>query len=133
LESKARIAGILSIISGAFGVLGLGWAFLGLFLFGAVFRQGFMPSPPPREFFVIMTVFYLVIGLCSLLIGVLAIIGGIFAIKKKRWGLALAGAIAGTVTFFPCGIPAIVLISMAKKEEFSLPQPPSPPEAKISL
>jgi hypothetical protein len=126
MENKAKIAGILSIISGAFGVLGLGWAFLGLFLFGAMFRGGFMPySSQPREVFIIITVVYLIFGICSLVLGVLAIIGGIFALKKKRWGLALAGAIAGTVTFFPCGIPAIVLISMAKQTEFSIPQSPT--------
>jgi hypothetical protein len=82
-------------------------------------------SSQPREFFIIITVVYLIFGICSLLLGVLAIIGGIFALKRKRWGLALAGAIAGTVTFFPCGIPAIVLVSMAKQTEFSTPQPPT--------
>ncbi len=126
MENKAKIAGILSIISGAFGVLGLGWAFLGLFMIGTMFRGGFMPySSQPREVFIIITVVYLIFGICSLLLGVLAIIGGIFALKKKRWGLALAGAIAGTVTFFPCGIPAIILVSMAKQTEFSTPQPPT--------
>jgi hypothetical protein len=127
MENKAKTAGILSIISGAFGVLGLGWALLGLFMMGSMFRGGIMPYAPPREFFIVFTVVYILIGLCSLLLGVLAIIGGIFAIKKKRWGLALAGAIAGTVTFFPCGIPAIILISMAKQMEFSTPQPPALP------
>jgi hypothetical protein len=127
MENKARIAGILSIVSGAFGVLGLGWALVGLFMMGSMFRGGVMPYSPPREFFTIITVIYVFMGICSLILGVLAIIGGIFAIKKKKWGLALAGAIAGTVTFFPCGIPAIILISMAKQAEFSTPQPTTLP------
>jgi hypothetical protein len=127
MENKARIAGILSIISGVFGILGLGWAFLGLFTMGNMFRGGLMPYSPPREFFIVFTVVYILIGLCSLLLGVLAIIGGVLAIKKKRWCLALAGAIAATVTFFPCGIPAIILISMAKQKEFSAPQSPAVP------
>jgi hypothetical protein len=49
---------------------------------------------------------------------VLAIVGGAFALKKRHWPLALAGAIAGTITFFPCGIPAIIFVSLGK-EEFS--------------
>jgi hypothetical protein len=50
------------------------------------------------------------------LIGALGIVGGVYAIKKKHWALALAGAIAGTVTFFPCGIPAIIFVSLGKEE-----------------
>ena len=126
MENKAKIAGILSIISGAFGVLsGIGLAFFGIFMANMTYRAGgsFSPySSMPREFFTIFAAIYGVIGFLSLLIGVLAIVGGVFAIKKKKWGLALAGAIAGTVTFFPCGIPAIILVSMAKPE-FSA-QPP---------
>ena len=72
-----------------------------------------------------MVVFYAAIGLLFALVGVLGIVGGIFAIKKKRWGLALAGAIAGTVTFFPCGIPAIIFVTLGKPE-FSAPETPAP-------
>ena len=78
---------------------------------------------PPIEFFTIMSVFYGVVGLSLLLIGVLGIVGGVSALKKKRWGLALAGAIAGTFTFFPIGIPAIIFVAMAKPE-FSTPNLP---------
>ena len=67
-----------------------------------------------------MTVFYSAIGLFYALVGVLGIVGGVFALKKNRWSLALAGAIAGTVTFFPCGIPAIIFVTLAK-QEFSVP------------
>ncbi len=76
----------------------------------------------PSEFLTIMTIFYAIIGLFFVLIGVLGIVGGVFALKKKRWGVALAGAIAGTVTFFPCGIPAIIFVVLAKPE-FSAKKP----------
>ena len=72
-----------------------------------------------------MAVFYGALGLFFLLVGILAVIGGIYALKKKYWGLALAGAIAGTVTFFPCGIPAIIFVTLGKPE-FSIPQPSAP-------
>jgi hypothetical protein len=49
----------------------------------------------------------------------------VFAIKRKYWGVALAGAIASIFTFFPCGIAAVVIISMAKPE-FNVPKLISP-------
>jgi hypothetical protein len=75
---------------------------------------------------------YVVIGVFLALLGALAIAGGIFALKRKRWVIALAGAIAGTITFFPCGIPAIILISMAKHDEFSTSKPPEPANNSIT-
>jgi hypothetical protein len=61
-------------------------------------------------------IIYVVMGIFYALISVLGIIGGILAIKKKHWGWALAGAIAGALTFFPCGIAAVVLTTLGKPE-----------------
>lgn len=118
------VAGILSIISGVFGVLWLGWAILMVYMFNTMSQWG-MPysSGPPEALMVVMTVMYTSIGVFLTLLGVLAIVGGVFSLKKKRWPVALAGTIAGTITFFPCGIPAIVLVSMAKQTEFTEPKP----------
>ena len=63
-----------------------------------------------------MTVFYVAFGLFFVLLGTFGVVGGIFALKKKRWGLALAGAIAGTVVFMPVGIPAIIYVTKAQPE-----------------
>ncbi|MFC2018980.1 hypothetical protein ACFLU4_03380 [Chloroflexota bacterium] len=49
------------------------------------------------------------------LLGVVAIIGGVYAIKRRLWGFALAGAICSLVAFF-LGIPAIILIALSKAE-----------------
>jgi hypothetical protein len=38
------------------------------------------------------------------------------AIKKKAWGLALAGAIASSMSFYYVGIAAVVLVAMAQPE-----------------
>jgi hypothetical protein len=55
-------------------------------------------------------------GFIILLIGVLGIIGGIISLRRRHWGAALAGAIAGSVTFWPCGIVAVIFISLGKSE-----------------
>jgi hypothetical protein len=119
MNNNSKIGGILSIISGAFGVFYLAMTVFSIYMFRAMFSQPFSPfsqypPTPPPEFFTLMTVFYSVFGGFFALIGVLGIIGGVFSLKKRRWGLALAGAIAGTITFFPCGIPAIIFVTMAK-------------------
>ena len=57
-------------------------------------------------------------------IGIVAVVGGIFALKRKRWGLALAGSICGLFSFVfipvlvnvPLAIAAIVLVVLGKGE-----------------
>jgi hypothetical protein len=130
MQNNAKVGGILSIVSGAFGVLWLVWALFAIIMFrfmvdGSYYSYDHMRS---SDMLVFMTFFYAAVGIFLALVGVLAIIGGVFAIRKEKWGLALAGAIAGTVTFFPCGIPAIIFVSLAKPE-FCGPSlsPPAPP------
>jgi hypothetical protein len=129
MSNNARVAGILTIISGAFGVLWSVWAVFAILMFRFVFSTPFIPfrSPFPSGFFTLITILYAAIGLFYVLVGILGIVGGIFALNKKNWGLALAGAIAGAKTFFPCGIPAIIFVTLAKPE-FSAPKLPTPAE-----
>ena len=47
--------------------------------------------------------------------GIAPIIGGIFAIRRRRWLLALLGSIGGIAAFY-LAIPAIVLIALSKAE-----------------
>lgn len=55
-------------------------------------------------------------GAFMLLLAILALVGGIFALRRKLWGLALAGSISGTMTFMPTGIAAIIFTSMSRPE-----------------
>jgi hypothetical protein len=126
MSSNAKAGGILTIVSGALGVFGLVGALFLIFIFRFLYNETYTPyapygSGPPAEFFTFITIFYAAWGLIFALIGALAVVGGISALKKKRWGLALAGSIAGTITFFPCGIPAIIFVKLAKPE-FSEPE-----------
>jgi hypothetical protein len=123
MSSNAKIGGILSIVSGAMGALcGLFIAGMGVLfsLFSSIlpgFDRSFSRAPFPVEgFTMIFTVVYGVMGLGIILVGALAIVGGVFALKKHYWGVALAGSIAGTYVFFPCGIASTIFISMARPE-----------------
>ena len=128
MGNNSKVGGILSIVSGAFGVLSLGWFVLWIYMFNfmisAVPQDPFAP-PFPQELFQFFAIIYGFMGLILALLGVLAIVGGVFALKRKYWGLALAGAIASIITFFPCGIAAIIFISLGR-QEFLPPEPSTP-------
>ena len=56
-----------------------------------------------------------------IILGIVAIIGGVFAIRKRAWGFALAGAICGFIVGLPLvapaillGIPAIIFVALGK-------------------
>ena len=58
------------------------------------------------------------IGAPLIVIGIIAIVGGVFAIKRKIWGLALAGAIFALFPppLFVLGLLAIIFIAISRKE-----------------
>jgi hypothetical protein len=118
MGDNAKVGGILSIVSGSFGVLSSGFFILWILMFNWMFTVPREPMAPefPHELFQFIAIIYGAVGLILVLIGALGIVGGAFALKKKNWPLALAGAIAGTITFFPCGIPAIIFVSLGKGE-----------------
>jgi len=55
-------------------------------------------------------------GLIAL--GAVALVGGICALRRRMWGLALAGAICALfpLVVVPVGVLAIVFVSLGKKE-----------------
>jgi hypothetical protein len=112
---KMRTAGILAIVAGAVGVtewvaivvleiLALGWLPMG----GLLGLGGIVAAAVAIE----------------ITTGIVAIVGGIFALKRKRWGLALAGSICMMFCFIfipvflnvPLAIAAIVLVVLGKGE-----------------
>ena len=50
--------------------------------------------------------------------GIIAIVGGIFTLRRRVWGLALAGAICASLSFvsWMIGIPAVILVATSKNE-----------------
>ena len=92
---KPTVAGILNIISAVF-VLGQG--------FGCLLQWHLVEA---RILFPVIVI-----------AGILAIVGGIYAIRRKIWGLALAGSICATLSLytFYLGILAIIFIALSKNE-----------------
>ena len=98
---KPTTAGILCIIGGAISVItgiviavvgGIGSIFIGL---------GWLSA----------------IGAPIIVLGIIAIVGGSYALRRRVWGLALAGSICaflGPSTIL--GILAIIFVSMGKGE-----------------
>jgi len=58
---------------------------------------------------------WLIIAGGLLLLGILAVVGGISAVRRKRFGLSLAGAICALASGL-LGVLAVVLVSLSKRE-----------------
>ncbi len=97
---KPTVAGILAIIGGCIEVVfGIVVATVGSL--GWFFGMGWLSA----------------FGAPSIILGIIAIIGGIYALKRRAWGLALAGSICAL--FGPwaiLGILAIIFVILGKDE-----------------
>ncbi len=109
--------GVLSIVAGAFEIngggtmlasagLGIEFRLWDFALYPGIWLEHIIPVDSP--WFIIMG------GLLALL-GVIAILGGIWALRRRSFGLALAGAVC-ILPLGILGILAIVCIALAKRE-----------------
>lgn len=109
---KPTVAGILTIIVGALniivGIAASAWGSLATmrnwYMFGNGARLGSRAA--------------LIVGIILIVIGIISVIGGISALKRRKWGLALAGAI---LALFPppaivLGILSIIFLALSKHE-----------------
>jgi len=114
---KPTTAGILTIIAGAAGIgAGVFTAFIAglLGLGGAV--AGALGEIPISGALGGLGGILGMAGGASIGLGIVALIGGIFALRRRIWGLALAGAILATICMPSLGILAIIFVSMGKRE-----------------
>jgi uncharacterized membrane protein HdeD (DUF308 family) len=122
LAVNPRITGVLNFVAGGMGIL----TGLSCFFFAAYFFPEMRSLSGYNTYDLystdMMSNFYYVYGIIAAVGGIIALIGGRFALQRKHWGWALAGAIAGVVTFYPCGVAAIVY-AVAGKEEFDTESP----------
>lgn len=98
-------AGILDIIAGVAMLFACFWLVLAG---GLTFFVGEVPQWVPALLFGLAIPFAL--------LAILAVIGGIYAIKRKVWGMALAGSIASFFCLFILGAIAIVLVALSRSE-----------------
>jgi hypothetical protein len=103
---KPLVAGILDIVVGAGGLF--------IVILFIILQAGMDKFPTFLHWVFIGTS---VLG-CAL--NVLVIVGGVYAIKGKKWGLALAGSIAAifpqSTVNIPIGILATIFTAMSKDE-----------------
>lgn len=57
-----------------------------------------------------------IVGIVSLTFGIISLVGGIQAIRRKVWGLALAGSILAIPSSFILGLLSIIFVSLGKRE-----------------
>jgi hypothetical protein len=107
-----KVAGILDIVAGALGIFG------SFFLVLWLAFVPYMVSGPGTEFHYfpmrIMMLFMLPWAFIMFAGGVLAVVGGIYALKSKRWGLALAGSIGAVFSQLALGVVALIFTVMGK-------------------
>jgi hypothetical protein len=118
--------GILSIIVGAFEAIGGGimvalvclrmpfslWRFY-------IFRPGMRSGP--ITFWEGGTIgvdytWWIIIGGLLFVLGIIAIAGGVSAIRRKSFGLSLAGAICALIPLNLVGLLAVIFVSLGKRE-----------------
>jgi hypothetical protein len=111
--------GVLSIVVGAFEMI-----------FGAVVTALTMSGVIPGVFHlgrfdIHITASFTYLGVPLLVLGIIAIIGGVSALRRKSFGLSLAGAICAlpsglmgilNIICVPMGILAIIFVSLSKRE-----------------
>lgn len=119
-------AGILSIIAGSFNILfGILVTCVGgltTSIPGHMWEEYWHYSwdyPWSEAFWGMWAMWFLwVIGVLLIVIGIIAIIGGVFALRRRVWGMALAGAI---LALFPppisiLGILSIIFLAISRNE-----------------
>jgi hypothetical protein len=103
-------AGILSIVAGAMGLLfGIG-LILGFGLLAAL--VGWFAGAIPG----LLGGLLAVLAIPWIVLGIVAIVGGTYALRRRVWGLALAGAICALLTSSVLGIVAIIFVALGKNE-----------------
>jgi hypothetical protein len=110
--------GILSIIGGALEVI-VG-VIITLLTIGVriLVKLAFIPWHPDDWWGPILPVipFWLIlVGVPILVLGIVAIVGGVSALRRRNFGLSLAGAICSLPSIL-LGLLAVIFVSVSKKE-----------------
>jgi len=110
--------GVLSIVAGALEVIG--GVIIALLTVGIriLIRLALIPSHTGDWWGPIIPVipsWLIIVGVPILVLGIVAIVGGVSAIRRKSFGLSLAGAICALPSAI-LGILAVIFVSVSKRE-----------------
>ncbi len=111
---KPTIAGILDIVAGAGGIIAGTFLLIGIVAFNLISRSSNLVIPMAAPNAIVFIITALAVPFFAL--SILAVIGGAFALQRKNWGLALAGAIAAVIISLVLGATAIVFTALSKDE-----------------
>ena len=110
--------GVLSIVVGAFEVIG-GGMMVALISLRMPLRLLLLPCLPRFGGACSMAdvpIGLIIMGGLLLVLGILAIAGGVSAIRRKSFGLSLAGAICALIPLNLLGLLAVIFVSLGKRE-----------------
>jgi len=111
--------GVLSIVAGVLEVILGGLAAVALAILRVLFGAALFPfSPDPRfgHAMGLVPFWSVIVGVPLFALGVVAIIGGVYAIRRRVFGLALAGAICALIPLNPLGLLAVIFVAVSKRE-----------------
>ena len=66
--------------------------------------------------YIVSEVFPTYMGVPLIVLGIIAIVGGVSAIRRKSFGLSLAGAICALIPLNLLGLLAVIFVSLGKRE-----------------
>ena len=64
----------------------------------------------------LLVIILILVAIFSAIVGILSLLGGIYAIKRKKWGLVLAGSIAAIFSSTALGVLSTIFTAIAKNE-----------------
>ena len=116
---KPTTAGIINVVCGSFLLIS-GVTLLSLwststatsFAGYVMYSLGHIGGPDTSYTNTVVTI----IALACIIPGIISILGGIHSIKRRLWGVALAGSISTFVYLLFFGVPAIVFTALSKDE-----------------
>jgi len=119
--------GVLSIVAGTFEVIGGGLmvALVSLRIPLRLWLSSLLPGVPGGwfehswavvPFAPVIPTWLIVIGGLFVVLGIIAIAGGVSAMRRKSFGLSLAGAICAFIPLNLFGLLAVIFVSLGKRE-----------------
>lgn len=115
LTWKPILAGIFDIVGGAIGMVG------GLYVVALSSLLGTFQQLAGVDSHLLQMVDQAIRSIIAVpfvvsFIGIVAIIGGVYALQRRIWGFALAGAICSCIVFPLFGLPSIIITALAREE-----------------